>query len=169
MENLIHEECGIFGIYDPSGTNDVASSTYYGLFALQHRGQESCGIAVNDRGVITYHKDVGLVRDVFSKECLEKLGKGQIAVGHTRYSTFGTVNQTNAQPLVVRHVKGQMAVVHNGNLTNAPELREKLELQGAIFHTTNDSEIIAYEIIQERLEREYNLTRFAFRKHSGLD
>ena len=81
MENLIHEECGIFGIYDPSGTNDVASSTYYGLFALQHRGQESCGIAVNDRGVITYHKDVGLVRDVFSKECLEKLGKGQIAVG----------------------------------------------------------------------------------------
>lgn len=152
MENLIHEECGIFGIYDPSGTNDVASSTYYGLFALQHRGQESCGIAVNDRGVITYHKDVGLVRDVFSKECLEKLGKGQIAVGHTRYSTFGTVNQTNAQPLVVRHVKGQMAVVHNGNLTNAPELREKLELQGAIFHTTNDSEIIAYEIIQERLK-----------------
>lgn len=151
MENLIHEECGIFGIYDPSGNCDVASSTYYGLFALQHRGQESCGIAVNDRGVITYHKDVGLVRDVFSKEELEKLGQGQIAIGHTRYSTFGTVNQTNAQPLVVRHVKGQMALAHNGNLTNAPELREKLELQGAIFHTTNDSEIIAYEIIQERL------------------
>ena len=126
MENLIHEECGIFGIYDPSGTNDVASSTYYGLFALQHRGQESCGIAVNDRGVITYHKDVGLVRDVFSKECLEKLGKGQIAVGHTRYSTFGTVNQTNAQPLVVRHVKGQMAVVHNGNLTNAQNSEKSL-------------------------------------------
>lgn len=152
MENLIHEECGIFGIYDPSGTNDVAASTYYGLFSLQHRGQESCGIAVNDRGVITYHKDVGLVRDVFSKEQLDALGKGQIAIGHTRYSTFGTVNQTNAQPLVVRHVKGQMALAHNGNLTNAPELREKLELQGAIFHTTNDSEIIAYEVIQERLK-----------------
>ena len=151
MENLIHEECGIFGIYDPSGTNDVASSTYYGLFALQHRGQESCGIAVNDRGVINYHKDVGLVRDVFTKEVLDKLGEGQIAIGHTRYSTFGTVNQTNAQPLVVRHIKGQMALAHNGNLTNAPELREKLELNGAIFHTTNDSEIIAYEIIQERL------------------
>ena len=151
MKNMIHEECGVFGIYDPTGTNDVASSTYYGLFALQHRGQESCGIAVNDRGVITYHKDVGLVRDVFTKEELDKLGKGQIAIGHTRYSTFGTVNRTNAQPLVVRHVKGQLALAHNGNLTNAPELREKLELQGAIFHTTNDSEIIAYELIQERL------------------
>lgn len=151
MKNMIHEECGVFGIYDPTGTNDVASSTYYGLFALQHRGQESCGIAVNDRGVVTYHKDVGLVRDVFTKEELEKLGKGQIAIGHTRYSTFGTVNRTNAQPLVVRHVKGQLALAHNGNLTNAPELREKLELQGAIFHTTNDSEIIAYELIQERL------------------
>lgn len=151
MENLIHEECGIFGIYDPSATRDVASSTYYGLFALQHRGQESCGIAVNDRGVITSYKDVGLVRDVFTKEELAKLGRGQIAIGHTRYSTFGTVNQTNAQPLVVRHIKGQLALAHNGNLTNAPELRKKLELQGAIFHTTNDSEIIAYEIIQERL------------------
>lgn len=151
MKDLIHEECGIFGIYDPTNTNDVASTTYYGLFALQHRGQESCGIAVNDRGVIAYHKDVGLVRDVFSKDILDKLGQGQIAIGHTRYSTFGTVNQTNAQPLVVRHVKGQLALAHNGNLTNAPELREKLELQGAIFHTTNDSEIIAYEIIQERL------------------
>lgn len=148
---MIHEECGVFAVYDRKMTGDVAREAYYGLFALQHRGQESCGIAVNDRGVISYHKDVGLVRDVFDEQSLQKLGHGQIAIGHTRYSTFGTVNRTNAQPLVVRHVKGQLALAHNGNLTNAPQLRENLELDGAIFHTTNDSEIIAYEIIRQRL------------------
>ncbi len=152
MENTIHEECGIFGVYDKDMKGNVASDCYYGLFALQHRGQESCGIAVNDRGVITVHKDVGLVRDVFTKQQLQKFGKGQIAIGHTRYSTFGTVNRTNAQPIVVRHIKGQLAVAHNGNLTNAPQLREQLELSGAIFHTTNDSEIICYIIIRERLK-----------------
>lgn len=148
---MIHEECGVFGIYDQDGRTDVAGNTYYGLFSLQHRGQESCGIAVNDRGVITCEKDVGLVRDVFTREKLMALGRGQMAIGHTRYSTFGTVNQTNAQPLVVRHIKGQLALVHNGNLTNAPQLRRKLEMHGAIFHTTNDTEIIAYMIIKERL------------------
>ena len=148
---MIHEECGVFGIYDQDGRTDVAGNTYYGLFSLQHRGQESCGIAVNDRGVITCEKDVGLVRDVFTREKLMSLGRGQMAIGHTRYSTFGTVNQTNAQPLVVRHIKGQLALVHNGNLTNAPQLRRKLEMHGAIFHTTNDTEIIAYMIIKERL------------------
>lgn len=152
MDNAVHEECGIFGIYDHDMKCDVAGNTYYGLFALQHRGQESCGIAVNDRGVITCHKDVGLVRDVFDAQTLEKLGRGQMAIGHTRYSTFGTVNQTNAQPLVIRHVKGQLAIAHNGNLTNAAELRRELELSGAIFHTTNDSEIISYIIIRERLK-----------------
>lgn len=151
MENTIHEECGIFGIYDASQKHNVASEAYYGLFALQHRGQESCGIAVNDRGVITCHKDIGLVRDVFTAEEIEKLGEGQMAIGHTRYSTFGTVNRTNAQPLVVRHIKGQLAIAHNGNLTNAAELRRQLEFSGAIFHTTNDSEIISYMIIRERL------------------
>ncbi len=148
---MIHEECGVFGIYDRDGMSDVAGNTYYGLFSLQHRGQESCGIAVNDRGVITSYKDVGLVRDVFTRSRLQELGRGKMAIGHTRYSTFGTVNQTNAQPLVVRHIKGQLALVHNGNLTNAPELRKQLELKGSIFHTTNDSEIIAYMIIHERL------------------
>ncbi len=151
MQNTIHEECGVFGIYDPQQKNNVASEAYYGLFALQHRGQESCGIAVNDRGVITCHKDVGLVRDVFNPTELAKLGEGQMAIGHTRYSTFGTVNRTNAQPLVVRHIKGQLAIAHNGNLTNATELRRQLEFSGAIFHTTNDSEIISYMIIRERL------------------
>lgn len=151
MQDQIHEECGIFGIYDKNGKDDVAGDAYYALYALQHRGQESCGIAVNDSGVITCHKDVGLVREVFDREALKKLGSGQMAIGHTRYSTFGTVNHTNAQPLVVRHIKGQMAIAHNGNLTNAAELRRKLELGGAIFHTTNDSEIICFEIIHERL------------------
>jgi amidophosphoribosyltransferase len=151
MENTIHEECGIFGVYAPEQNHPVATEAYYGLFALQHRGQESCGIAVNDRGVIVCHKDVGLVRDVFTAAELEKLGTGQMAIGHTRYSTFGTVNRTNAQPLVVRHIKGQLAIAHNGNLTNATELRRQLEFSGAIFHTTNDSEIISYMIIRERL------------------
>ena len=153
MQDMIHEECGVFGIYDRTAKEDVASCTYYALNALQHRGQESCGIAVNDRGVISVHKDVGLVRDVFDRRQLEKLGQGQIAIGHTRYSTFGTVNRTNAQPLVVRHIKGQLAIAHNGNLTNAPNLRQELELTGAIFHTTNDSEIISYMIIRERLKQ----------------
>ena len=151
MDNQIHEECGIFGVYDKNGQANVTSEAYYGLFALQHRGQESCGIAVNDRGIINCHKDVGLVRDVFSQDVLDHLGNGQMAIGHTRYSTFGTVNRTNAQPLVVRHIKGQLAIAHNGNLTNAAELRKQLEFSGAIFHTTNDSEIISYMIIRERL------------------
>ena len=151
MQNEIHEECGVFGIYDKESRSDVAANAYYALFALQHRGQESCGIAVNDSGVISVHKDLGLVRDVFTKEHLTQLGRGQIAVGHTRYSTTGAVSRANAQPLVVRHVKGQMALAHNGNLTNAAELRRQLELSGAIFHTTNDSEVISYIITRERL------------------
>ena len=146
----LREECGVFGIFSDT-TEDLARSCYYGLFALQHRGQESCGIAVNDSGVISVHKDLGLVRDVFTKEHLTQLGRGQIAVGHTRYSTTGAVSRANAQPLVVRHVKGQMALAHNGNLTNAAELRRQLELSGAIFHTTNDSEVISYIITRERL------------------
>ena len=151
MQNEIHEECGVFGIYDKEGRSDVAANAYYALYALQHRGQESCGIAVNDSGVITVHKDLGLVRDVFTKEHLQALGRGQMAVGHTRYSTTGAVSRANAQPLVVRHVKGQMALAHNGNLTNAAELRRQLELSGAIFHTTNDSVVISYIITRERL------------------
>ncbi len=151
MFGNIHEECGVFGIYDPSHEADVASSAYMALYALQHRGQESCGIAVNNQGVISIHKDLGLVPDVFNKEVLDHLGKGSMAVGHVRYSTTGTVSRANAQPLVIRHVKGPMALAHNGNLINANELREQLELKGAIFHTTNDSEVISYVITEERL------------------
>jgi len=146
----LHEECGVFGIYEDKPT-DVASSAYFALYALQHRGQESCGIAVNDDGVITCHKDVGLVPEVFDRDTLEKLGKGSMAVGHCRYSTTGNSSAINAQPLVVRHCKGAMALAHNGNLVNAQQLRHQLELNGAIFHTTNDTEVISYIITRERL------------------
>ena len=151
MNNAIHEECGVFGIFEPE-TTDVAQSAYFALYALQHRGQESCGIAVNDDGLINCHKDIGLVPDVFNRETLEKLGQGNMAVGHCRYSTTGTVNAVNSQPLVVRHCKGALAMAHNGNLVNAAQLRQDLEMNGAIFHTTNDSEVISYIITQERLK-----------------
>lgn len=146
----IHEECGVFGIYSPEKT-DVATTTYYGLFALQHRGQESCGIVVNDRGVFNSYKDVGIVNDVFKKDTLKKLGIGNIAVGHVRYGTTGSNGRTNAQPIVVNHIKGNMALAHNGNLTNCVELRQELEMNGSIFHTTSDTEVIAYVVTKERI------------------
>lgn len=149
----LHEECGVFGMYDFDG-NDVASTIYYGLFALQHRGQESCGIAVSDtegpKGKVVSHKDMGLANEVFDEEILEKL-KGNIGVGHVRYSTAGSSTRENAQPLVLNYVKGTLGLAHNGNLINAPELREKLSYTGAIFQTTIDSEVIAYLIARERL------------------
>jgi amidophosphoribosyltransferase len=146
----MREECGVFGIREKSGGN-VALSAYYALYALQHRGQESAGIAVNDDGVITSHRDLGLVGEVFTPENLKKLGKGKTALGHCRYSTTGAKTRRNAQPLVISHIKGGLALAHNGNLTNASELREKLELEGAIFHATSDSEVIAYMITKARL------------------
>ena len=150
MVDSVHEECGVFGIYDPIVSN-VAQSTYFALYALQHRGQESCGIAVNEDGIFRSHRAVGLVPEVFTAQVLEKLGRGSIAVGHVRYSTTGNVNVSNAQPLVVRHVKGSMALAHNGNLTNALELRREFELEGAIFHGSSDTEVIAYAITKARL------------------
>lgn len=150
MFNKLNEECGVFGIYNKE-TSDVALQAYIALYALQHRGQESCGIVVNDKGVFSYHKDLGLVPEVFSKSHLEKLGTGNIAIGHVRYSTTGNSNRSNAQPLVVRHIKGPMAIAHNGNLVNARELREQYELKGGIFHNTNDTEVISYAITEQRL------------------
>lgn len=149
MSNL-REECGVFGVYSPTPC-DVAGTTYYGLFALQHRGQESCGIAVNDDGVFTSYKDVGLVNDVFTPENLARLGEGNISVGHVRYGTTGGNDRSNAQPIVVNHVKGRMALAHNGNLVNSGELRRSLELEGSIFHTTSDTEVISYLITKARL------------------
>ncbi|HPE94955.1 MAG TPA: amidophosphoribosyltransferase [Bacillota bacterium] len=150
-EQKIHDECGVFGIYSPSKRN-VASDCYYALYALQHRGQESCGIVINDDGVMTPYKDVGLVNEVFDKERIESLGLGEIGIGHVRYGTTGTNPRLNAQPLVVNHIKGSIALAHNGNLTNAKELREELELRGSIFHTTSDTEVISYVITGERLK-----------------
>ena len=150
MLGEIHEECGVFGIYEPNVT-DVASSVYFGLYALQHRGQESCGIAVCDDGVINHERSDGLVSEVFSNTVLKKLGKGNMAVGHVRYSTTGGKNPNNIQPLAIRHIKGNMALVHNGNLVNDAELRRLFEMSGAIFHGTSDTESIAYEIVRERL------------------
>ncbi len=146
----LHEECGVFGVFSTQ-TRDVASSCYYGLYALQHRGQESCGIVVNDDGVFATYKDIGLVSDVFTPTNLAKLGKGNIAVAHARYGTTGANDRSNVQPIVVNHVKGRMALAHNGNLVNSFELREALELQGSIFHTTADTEVISYIITKERL------------------
>ena len=152
-EDALHEECGVFGMYDFDG-GDVASTIYYGLFALQHRGQESCGIAVSDtngpRGNMISHKGMGLVNEVFTPEHLERM-KGDIGVGHVRYSTAGSSTRENAQPLVLNYVKGTLAMAHNGNLINANELRRELEYTGAIFQTTIDSEVIAYHIARERL------------------
>lgn len=149
----LHEECGVFGIYDLDGA-DVAPSVYYGLFALQHRGQESCGIAVSEtqgpKGRVQSCKGMGLVNEVFNSENLELL-HGDIAVGHVRYSTAGASSAENIQPLVLNYIKGTLALAHNGNLVNAPELRHELEYTGAIFQTTIDSEVIAYHIARERL------------------
>lgn len=146
----LREECGVFGVFAPVKT-DVAAMTYYGLYALQHRGQESCGIAVNDDGVFSHYKDLGLVNDVFTPEVMHSLGEGNMAVGHARYGTTGATDRNNVQPIVVNHVKGRMALAHNGNIVNSYELRSELELEGSIFHTTSDTEVISYIITKERL------------------
>ena len=146
----IHEECGVFGVMTKEPA-DVAMICYYGLYALQHRGQESCGMVINEDGIFHSHKDLGLVSEVFTKETLSRLPKGRIAVAHARYGTTGATNRRNCQPIEVNHQKGHMAIAHNGNLSNAAALRSELELSGAIFHTTSDTEIIAYIITRERL------------------
>lgn len=146
----VHEECGVFGILSSKRRN-LGKLAYYGLYALQHRGQESCGIVVNDDGVFSSYKDLGLVSEVFSKDTLAHLSEGTMAVGHVRYGTTGGNIRNNCQPIEVNHQKGKMALAHNGNLSNALEIRDKLELSGAIFHTTSDTETIAYMITRERL------------------
>ena len=149
QEDKLKEECGVFGIYNPDGSA-AAPSIYYGLSALQHRGQEACGIAVcntnGPKGNITWHKDMGLVSEVFHEESLE----GNIGIGHVRYSTTGASTVENAQPLVLNYLKGTLALAHNGNITNASELRQSLQEGGAIFRSTTDSEVIACDIARER-------------------
>ena len=153
MDSTIGEKCGVFGMYDLNG-GDVAPTIYYGLYALQHRGQESAGIAVTDtfNGVdkVICHKDLGRVNEVFKEENISAL-KGNLGIGHVRYSTAGASNRENSQPLVLAYIKGTLMLAHNGNLTNAPKLRRELAMGGAIFQTTIDSETIAYHIARERV------------------
>ena len=168
----LHEECGVFGVYD-FDRNDVAPTIYYGLLALQHRGQESCGIAVSDtegpKGRVKVHKGMGLVPEVFTADALNGLSGGDIGVGHVRYSTAGSSTRENAQPLVLNYIKGTLALAHNGNLVNTPELRRELEYDGAIFQTTIDSEIIAYHIARARVKAKTaeEAVRMAMRKIVG--
>ena len=152
-DERIKEACGVFGIFNPHG-EDAAPFVYYGLSSLQHRGQESCGIAVFDtggpRGNMCVHRGMGLVNEVFHKNIIHNL-KGNLGIGHVRYSTTGEPSLTNAQPLVMNYVKGTLALAHNGNLVNTRQLRRELEETGAVFQTSTDSEIIAYHIARNRL------------------
>ncbi len=150
MYHTIHEECGVFGIFGDM-ESDVAMQAYIALYALQHRGQESCGIAVNDDGVIRHRRGLGLVPDVFAPDAVAGLGRGNMAVGHVRYGDCGLYTGADAQPLVVRHRKGTMVIAHNGAIVNADILRDALEAQGAIFHSATDAEVLSYIITRERL------------------
>ena len=142
---------GVFGIIGDERT-DVASSVYYGLFALQHRGQESCGIVVNDDGVFHMRKDSGLVNDVFTHTHLNALGYGNMAIGHVRYGTLNTKARENAEPIVVNQIKGRLAIATAGKLANAAALKRELELDGMVFHTNSDAEIVSYLITRERIK-----------------
>ena len=168
-DDKLKEECGVFGMLHSEQT-DVSKYIYYGLSALQHRGQESAGIAVCDtngpKGNISYHKDMGLVSEVFRPDTLLPL-HGDIGIGHVRYSTTGGSCKENAQPLVLNYLKGTLALVHNGNLTNTDVLREQLQNTGAIFHTTTDSEVIAYQIAKERTKTS-SIEEAVFRTAPGL-
>ena len=152
-DERIHEECGVFGIYCPNSAN-VSRYIYYGLTALQHRGQESAGMAVCDTcgpiGNISAHKDMGLVSEVFSNDALERL-KGNIGIGHVRYSTAGGSTKENAQPVFINYAKGTVALAHNGNIINIDRIREELVAEGAVFSGNADSEVIAYKIAEERM------------------
>ena len=147
-----HEECGVFGIFNRDGY-DTSKTVYHALYSLQHRGQESCGIAVGDREAkkTSAYKDLGLVGDVFDDSQLADL-KGDMAIGHVRYSTTGGNNRVNAQPLSIRYVKGTLSIAHNGNISNASKLRRELEMNGAVFQSTSDTEVIAFLLAQERLK-----------------
>ena len=148
LSDKLNEECGVFGIFDQDGLS-VQEITYYGLYALQHRGQESAGIAVADGHTIRYHKARGLVPEVFDEETLDSLQGGKIAIGHVRYPTYGDTSLYNAQPLVIKYKKGFLALAHNGNLVNAEMLRNELEEAGAVFQTSVDSEVIANLIARQ--------------------
>ena len=152
MIRKLKEECGVYGIYSKRSNENLAGIISAGLSALQHRGEESCGIAINKDGIISHHKDLGLVSKVFPEHVLEKLPEGKMGIGHVKNTSDGEIKKENAQPIVIRHKKGNLAVVNNGTLINACELRQELEENGAIFTTTSDTEVITYIIVQERLK-----------------
>ena len=153
-DDKLHEECGIFGIYAPKG-QQAARQVYYGLIALQHRGQESAGISVIDTAEGTSnmltHKGMGLVSEVFTKDVLNGL-KGNLGVGHVRYSTTGGSKPENAQPLAMQYFDGSFALVHNGNIVNCDEHKTAQARRGQAHYTSSDSEVLAYEIINERVK-----------------
>jgi amidophosphoribosyltransferase len=163
MQRYPKHYCGVFGIY---GHPNAAELTYYGLYALQHRGQESAGIVASDGRNFRLHRGMGLVPQVFTGEVLHDL-IGSVAVGHTRYSTTGSSHARNAQPLTVDCAKGQIAIAHNGNLTNAAELRAELEARGSIFQTTVDSEIILHLMAQPAFNGEGNDLVHTIRRIEG--
>jgi amidophosphoribosyltransferase len=151
FDDKLNEECGIFGVFKDGTTLDPSRLTYYGLFSLQHRGQESAGIAVNNNKTILYRKEMGMVTEIFDDVVLDYL-KGSSSIGHVRYSTCGDSLAENAQPLVIKYTKGHMALAHNGNLTNAKAIRTELEGKGTIFQTTTDSEVIAALLSRARIK-----------------
>ena len=151
MFDKLKEECGVFGVYSKE-LEKSAYITAIGLSGLQHRGEESAGIAVNTEGVIAFHKDAGHVSEVFTDKVLEKLPEGKMSIGHVRYAAKGNAQKENAQPIVIRHKKGNLAVVLNGTIINGNELKQELEDNGAIFTTTSDAELICHIIVRERLK-----------------
>ncbi|MCX7872191.1 MAG: amidophosphoribosyltransferase [Verrucomicrobiae bacterium] len=163
MQNYPKHYCGLFGIY---GHEKASELTYYGIYALQHRGQESAGIVSAQDGQFYEHRGMGLVAQIFNNDVLPKL-KGSMAIGHTRYSTTGSSNITNAQPLVATCGLGKIAIAHNGNLTNACELRERLEETGSIFQTTTDSEIIVQLLARKEFDGQPNNLITTIRKIKG--
>src|SRR5436309_14060061 len=163
MQNYPKHYCGVFGVF---GHPNAAELTYYGLYALQHRGQESAGIVTSDGKQFHAHKGMGLVSQVFNGEILQAL-PGQIAIGHTRYSTTGSSLLRNAQPLTVDCARGQIAIAHNGNLTNASQLRDELEARGSIFQTSVDSEIILHLMAQPSLNGHRNNLIQSIRRVEG--
>ena len=159
----IHEECGIFGVY---GHPEAANLAYLGLYALQHRGQEGAGICSSDGKNIHLEKSMGLISDIFSEKRLKRL-PGHLAIGHNRYSTAGTSVLKNVQPLLANYSLGSIAVAHNGNLVNAEQMRTQLEIEGAIFQSSSDSEVILHMIARSKNDDPYERITEALRDVRG--
>ncbi len=164
QDQELHEECGVFGIFN---VEDAAELTYFGLHALQHRGQEACGIVANDDGMLTGHKGEGVVKDVFTGNILTDKLKGRTCIGHVRYSTAGGAGIQNAQPFLFRHSFGDFALCHNGNIVNSMDLKRELEEQGSIFQSTSDSEILAHLVRKDQRHTRIEVIKDSITKIDG--